>query len=142
MEFRDIDKFDPGQVSANEIYKFLVAQWQHQNQLSWGKLYSILAVESALLAASYSATTKLVGCGAIVIGSFVCFILYQLIRRDWDVRNQRRLLELLDAVHNPLGIRMIPPARSKWENGQFLLALLMRTLLATNVVVAGILILR
>lgn len=128
---RDIHAFDPACVSENEIYKFLTAQWQHQNQLSWSRLYVILALESGTLAASYS-LKGWVGCALLIIGTFVGFVLYRLIHRDWDVRDQLKLLELLDSVHAPLGLRMIPPAKSRWSNGKFLLAMLFLTLLLTN----------
>lgn len=133
---RQADGFDPNNVSENEIYKFITAQWQHQNQLSWSRLYVMLALEFAALGGAFSAK-GLVGSGAIIVGTFVGFILYRLMRRDWNVRDQH--LRLLDKVHGPLGIRMIPPSGTRLNNGQFLLRTLFITLLATNVAVLAIL---
>lgn len=131
MDRNTLNDFDPRAVSENEIYKFLTTQWQHQNQLSWSKLYVILALESGTLAGSYN-IKGLLGCGLVIVGTLIGFILYRLILRDWDVRNQERLLSILDSVHSPLGLRMIPPAKSTLSNGKFLLNLLFIILLLTN----------
>ena len=128
---RDPAKFDPGNVTEDEIYKFLTAQWQHQNQLSWSRLYVLLALESGTLAGSYSIKGWL-GCSLIIVGTIVGFILYRLMLRDWGVRDQEKLLNVLDGVHKPLGLRMIPDAKSVLSNGQFLLNLLFIILLLTN----------
>lgn len=133
---RQADKFDPNNVSENEIYKFVTAQWQHQNQLSWSRLYVMLALEFSVLGGAFSAK-GLVGSGAIIVGTFVGFILYRLMLRDWNVRDQH--LQLLDKVHDPLRIRMIPPSGTRLNNGQFLLRILFITLLATNVAVLTVL---
>lgn len=130
---RDLSTFDPSNVTDNEIYKFLTAHWQHQNQLSWSKLYALLALESGTLAASYTLKGGL-GAALIVVGTLVGLILYRLILRDWDVRNQGALLALLDSVHRPLGVSMVPPAGSRWSNGRFLLNCLFALLFITNMV--------
>lgn len=64
------------------------------------------------------------------MGTLVGIILYRLMRRDWHVRDQH--LEILDKVHMPLKIRMVPPAETIWSNGQFLLKTLFTLLLITN----------
>lgn len=128
---RQASQFDPKNVTENEIYKFITAQWQHQNQLSWSRPYVMLALEFAVLSAAYSAK-GLVGIGAVVVGTFVGFIIYCLMLRDWTVRDQH--LELLNKVHSPLGISM-KPTGGKFNNGQFFLRALFITLLVTNVAV-------
>ena len=90
----------------------------------------MLALEFAALGGAFSAK-GLIGCATIIIGTFVCFILYCLMRRDWHVRDQH--LQILDKVHVPLGIRMIPPSGTRLNNGQFLLRMLFVTLLGTNI---------
>lgn len=47
-------EFKPENVTENEIYKFITAQWQHQNQMGWSRLYFVLALETATLSAAYS----------------------------------------------------------------------------------------
>lgn len=133
---RQTNEFNPNNVSENEIYKFITAQWQHQNQLSWSRLYVMLALETATLGGAFSAK-GLVGIGTIIIGTFVGFILYRLMRRDWHVRDQH--LQMLDKVHIPLEIRMIPPSGTRFNNGQFLLRTLFITLLLTNVAALAVL---
>lgn len=122
--------FDPDKVSDNEIYKFVTAHWQHQNQLSWSRLYVMVALELATLGGAISIKGVL-GIGAIVVGTFVGFLLYRLILRDWHVRDQHQ--ELIDNVHKSSGIRMAPEPGSKWNHGRFLLRSLFITLLLTNI---------
>lgn len=132
------NSFVASNVSENEIYKFLATHWQHQNQLSWSRLYALLALESGTLAGSYS-VKGWTGLGLLLVGTLVGFILYRLIKRDWDVRDQDKLREILDRVHEPLGIRMISPREPTWCSGQFLLNALFVVLLLTNIVSLAIL---
>ena len=132
---RQAYKFNPKNVSENEIYKFVTSHWQHQNQLSWSRLYVLLALEFAVLGGAFS-TRGLVGIGAVIVGTFVGFIIYCLMKRDWIVRDQH--LQLLDKVHSPLGISM-KPTGGKFSNGEFFLNTLFLTLLVTNVAVLAVL---
>lgn len=128
--------FDPDKVSDNEIYKFITAHWQHQNQLSWSRLYVMVALELATLGGAAS-IKGILGVGAIVVGTFVGLLLYRLIQRDWHVRDQHQ--ELMDKVHKSSGIRMAPEPGSKWNHGRFLLRNLFITLLLTNIATSLIL---
>ncbi|MDD3483170.1 hypothetical protein [Azovibrio restrictus] len=122
--------FDPEKVSDNEIYKFLTTHWQHQNQLSWSRLYVMVALELATLGGAFS-IKGILGVSAIVVGTFVGFLLYRLILRDWHVRDQHQ--ELIEKVHKSSDIRMVPEPGSRWNHGRFLLRNLFTTLFLTNI---------
>lgn len=128
--------FDPDKVSDNEIYKFLTTQWQHQNQLSWSRLYVMVALELAVLGGAISIKGAL-GVGAIIIGTFIAFILYRLVLRDWHVRDQH--LALLNKVHKSSEIQMLIDPGTKWNQGRFLLYILFGTLFLTNLTTSLIL---
>lgn len=130
------EKFQSDRVSSNEIYKFLTAHWHHHNQLSWSKLYIMLALESATLAASdkLSSQSPNLACALLLIGTAVGIILYRLMLRDWEVRDE--YTQKLDMVHDLFGIRMIPRSKGPFLHGHSLLLLLVLLLGLTNMIAA------
>jgi hypothetical protein len=126
------EKLEAEPVSSNEIYKFLTAHWHHHNQLSWSKLYVLLAVESATLAAGFQlhSDTPNVACALVLVGTVVGIILYRLMQRDWEIRDD--YTTKLDLAHSSLGIRMIPSSSGPSSHGQSLLLLLVILLVAVN----------
>ena len=124
--------FEASKVTDNEIYKFLTAHWHHHNLLSWSKLNVLLVLEVATLAgADAISAQRFWPIGVLVLGTLVGGILYLLILRDWEVRDS--VCALLDQLHVPIGIRMIPRASSRAVHGQFLLQLLLVLLVVANV---------
>jgi len=54
-----------------------------------------------LLAASF-AKGGLIAIISLLIGSIVIWLIWRLIQRDWEIRDQN--LEIIDKVHGPKGI--------------------------------------
>lgn len=140
---REQHEFKPENVTENEIYKFMISQWQHQNQMGWSRLYFVLALEIAILSGAFFFAKEWIGKGwigigigiaLICIGTLVGFIIYRLMHRDLDIRDQH--LEILDKVHMPLDIRMTPKVTTTLNNflhnSQFLLRSLFFLLLIIN----------
>lgn len=131
------EKFqDKDPVSSDELYKFFTAHWHHHNQLSWSKLYIMLALESATLAASdrLSHQNPNAACVLLFVGTLVGIILYRLILRDWEIRDE--YTKKLAIVHKPFDIFMIPPSEGPLKHGQSLLLLLIALLGLTNLAAA------
>lgn len=85
----------------NEVYRFLVTYYLHQDKLSWSRTQTLVVVEAGLLAASF-AKGGLIAIISLLIGSIVIWLIWRLIQRDWEIRDQN--LEIIDKVHGPKGI--------------------------------------
>lgn len=124
--------FNPAEVSENEVYRFITTQYQHQNQLSWSRLQTIFAVETATLTGAF-AKPGFYGNAAILLGTVIIVILYLMVIRDWQVRDQNT--NLLDAVHQPRNIKLIVKPKFWWLRGYNLFGLAILSSLLANFVV-------
>jgi hypothetical protein len=109
--------FDTNSVNENEIYRFLTTQYLHQNQLSWSRLQTAFAVEAGLLTwffSSINSANTLVTLISMGLGSVVIWLLYQLILRDWDIRDQNK--SLLEQIHSNRKLK-IELLKNKCEKG-------------------------
>jgi len=97
-------------VSQDQVYNWLTRYYLHQDQLSWSRLQTIVAVEASALAASFYLDGKNEGVAswapmvALVFGSVVTFLLWLAVYRDWEIRDYTR--KHLDTVHATFGLRM------------------------------------
>jgi len=122
-------------VNADQIYRYLIQYYLHQDQLSWGRIQNVVVVELALLAASYHCAGKLVGVAVLVVGTPIILLLWQLIKRDWEIRDQN-LKRILDKVHGPLGIVMCVEPRNEWWRGSTIVKRVVWGLVFLNVLLA------
>lgn len=132
---RNSNDFEPTEVTENEIYRFMTSLWISHNQMSWNRLQMMLALETASLVGAFS-KPGLLGTVALLIASALIFVLYKMILRDWDIRDQHR--SLLDRVHDPLAIRLIIAPRSWHERGQHLLQITVSLLVCMNLLIVGL----
>ena len=132
MSIRRKRSFNPVKVSENEIYRFVTTQYLHQNQLSWSRLQTIFAVETATLTSAF-VKPGFYGNAAVFLGSAVIVILYLMVIRDWQVRDQNN--NLLDNVHQPLNIRLIIKPKYWWQRGKNLFPIAILSSLLANLAV-------
>lgn len=107
MSDRKQDAFDPVQVSENEIYRFLTTRALAQNQLLYSRVQTMLTVEAAAIAGSIVAPKPVLKLVVLALDCLLITIFWLLARRDRQA--QLANLDLLDRVHKPLGISLIPP---------------------------------
>jgi hypothetical protein len=128
-----LDGTMPFPVDGKEVYRFVTAQYLHQNQLSWSRLQTIFVIEAGLLAWLFSAKFSiLIYVIGMILGSIAIGLLHQLILRDWKIRDQNT--HLLDQVHKPLHVKLIKEADSKWLSGRCVAAYLTYGSIVINIV--------
>lgn len=119
-------------VEGKDIYGFLTNQYLHQNQLSWSRLQTIFAIEAGILAWFFSFGSSLaISSLGLLLGTCVVWLLYRLVIRDWEIRDQN--LHLLDEVHEQIGISMIQPTRHSVLSGNVILRVLCYGAIALNI---------
>jgi hypothetical protein len=103
-------------VDINEIYRFLTTQYLHQNQLSWSRLQVAFIVEAGILTWFFSSINSTIPMFVItigiILGCIVIWMLYQLVLRDWEIRDQNE--DFLNKIHQPFGIELL---KKKCKNG-------------------------
>jgi hypothetical protein len=117
-------------VSQDQINNWLTRYYLHQDQMSWSRQQTIVAVEASILAATFFIDGKSHGVASwwtaapIVFGSAIIFLLSLLTYRDWEIRDQD--LKILDDVHIAYGIRMANATYIKgWIVGLVLIAVIL-----------------
>jgi len=116
-----------------EVYRFLVTQYLYEDQLSWSRVQTLVAVEAGLLAAAF-AKRGLVAILALVVGSLLIALIWRLIERGWEVRDQN--LKILDQVHKPRQIRMVKTARGVFWRGSCIIRLTVGLIIFANLALA------
>lgn len=135
METDNDKKFDSiGKVSNDQVYSFLTSQFFNQDQLSWNRTQTIVAVEAGILASSF-ALKGIFAIASLFLGSILVWLIWCLVLRDWEVRDQH--LVLLDAVHEPLGIRLICEPKFKWRRGRVILKAIVWFLIFINLILSS-----
>ena len=124
----------PETVSDAEVYRGLMAYWLQQDTLSWSRTQALGVVEIGLLTASFS-KGGCVAAGTLLLGSILVWLIWCLILRDWECRDQF-LTNLLDSVHAPRNIQMTPQPAKKWRRGKVIMPFIVYSLLILNLVLA------
>lgn len=106
---RPIDRFDPAEVSENEIYRFLTTQALAQNQLLHSRINTMLMVEVAALAGAINARKEAVVLIVLVLASALIILFWLFAVRDRQ--GQLAHIGKLDDVHKSLGVQLIPRGR-------------------------------
>ncbi len=120
------------QVTEDAVYKHLTDYYLYQDRLSWSRTQTLVVLEAALLAASYAKAGTFIAPVILILGTFVVWLIWRLIKRDWQVRDQN--LKLLDQVHERKGIRMVVPASTIWSKGSFITPRVVDLIIGVNVV--------
>ena len=133
MDDQDKSKPDMSDVKGPDVYRWLTTYYLHQDRLSWSRMQTIVAVEAGILAAAFHMDV-MASIVPLVIGTVVIILIWRLILRDWEVRDQD--LNVLDLVHKPRGIKVTCTPNRRITKGKTVLPLLMWTLVSLNVVLA------
>ena len=111
----------PLTVNGNEVYRFITTHYFHQNQLSWSRLQTQFAVEAGLLTWYFSQKqSPTISAFGMILGVIVIWLLYKLVLRDWEIRDQNE--NVLKLFHEPLGIemRIHPKDENKMDENKWL----------------------
>lgn len=129
-------KEDPSweEATAKEVYAWLTSYYLHQDQLSWSRTQTTVAVEAGVLAAVWSIDGR-ASTLPLLVGTLIVFLLWGLIQRDWEIRDQD--IANLDTVHRRFGIALAKTPRYAWRRGSFVINLLTLLLSIVNLVLAG-----
>jgi hypothetical protein len=89
---------DISTVRDEDFYRFACAYYLHQDKLSWSRTQILFAVEAAVLTAALSQSQRTwIAVAALVLGSVLVFLIWRLIQRDWEIRDQ--YLNFFDKFH-------------------------------------------
>jgi len=102
-------------VSPTEFYRFISAYYFHQDSLSWSRTQNLLVIEAGVLAAAFSKHGWL-AILALALGSVLVLLIWHLIQRDWQVRDQYN--PYFDEFHKEWGVTLGVPARGYWYRGR------------------------
>jgi hypothetical protein len=126
--------FRPELVSSSEVYRCLYTSYLHQDRLAWSRTQALVAIEAGLVAAAFS-QKGLFAALILVTGTLLLYLIWRLIRRDFDNRDMHR--DVLDRVHKPLGISMgkQPPCPA-WAYGRRIIGIVFVALAIVNILLA------
>lgn len=134
MPDRNPETFDPAKVSENEIYRFLTTRALSQNQLVYTRVQTMLTIEVAALAASVSAQSISLKMLVLGLATLLITIFWLLARRDRQA--QLANIDILDRVHKPLCIMLIPAPKQDWQRGMLGVTAIFSLMLLANLIVA------
>ena len=126
-------------VSDDAVYQWLTTYLLHQDQLSWSRTQTIVAVEAGVLAAAFYLDGR-ASVMPLLLGSGVIWLFWCLMRRDWQVRDQD--LSKLDDVHGPFGIRVTQDEPVPWWSGKKVSTFLIWAMITANVVLSALFVAR
>lgn len=125
----------PLKIDGKEVYRFLTAQFLHQNQLSWSRLQTQFAVEAGILAWFFShgrCESICIATIGMLLGTAAVFFLYMLVLRDWEIRDQYR--DDLNLFNQKLGIsKIITDPKLGWRTGRNIAKILTYGCIITNI---------
>ncbi len=143
------DQFEPpeevnwGAIDEKEFYRFIYTYYFHQDALSWKRTELLLAVEAGVLAAAFAQRSSVaVAVVALVGGSVVVFLIWRLIQRDDQVRDQynryfKKFHEKLIADPTMPDRIMTVPAKTRWYRGGHIIRFIIWSLITFNLLCAN-----
>jgi hypothetical protein len=129
-EDQAVDATWTSKVSPDSVYAHLTSYYLYQDRLSWSRTQTLVVLEAAILAGSYAQVGTALAPAILLPGTFIVWLIWRLIKRDWQVRDHN--LHLLDQVHQPKGIKMVVPASGNWSRGSFITPCIVYSLLVIN----------
>jgi hypothetical protein len=143
------DQFEPpedvnwGAVDEKEFYRFIYTYYLHQDALSWKRTELLFLLEAGVLAtALVQRTSVTVAVSALAGGSILVFLIWRLIQRDGQVRDQyNRYFKKFHErfIHDPTmpdRIMSVPP-KTKWYRGGQIVRVIIWSLIAINLLCAN-----
>jgi hypothetical protein len=138
------DQFEPPEgisweaIDEKDFYRFICAYYLHQDALSWKRTELLFAVEAGVLAAAFSQrTSPAVAITALLGGSILVFLIWRLIQRDDQVRDQFN--RYFKGFHQKFVADpampdrvMAVPAKTSWHRGGYIVRFIIWSLIAFN----------
>jgi hypothetical protein len=141
------DQFEPPEginweaIDEKDFYRFICSYYLHQDASSWKRTELLFAVEAGVLAAAFSQRAS-IAVTALIGGSILVFLIWRLIQRDDQVRDQfnryfKKFHEKLVAdPAMPDRIMTVPP-KTKWYRGGHIIRFIIWSLIAFNLLCAN-----
>ena len=138
------DQFQPPEginweaIDEKEFYRFMYTYYFHQDVMAWKRTELIFAVEAGVLAAAFSQRAP-VAVLALMGGSIIVFLIWRLIQRDEQVRDQyNRYFKNFQAkfIKDPAmpDRIMAVPAKTRWHRGGYIAQVIVWSLIIFNLV--------
>src|SRR5439155_21214552 len=105
-------------VSTSEVYRALITVHLQRDTLSWSRIQALGVVEIAALTASFATQKRIWSIAALVAGGSLIFLIWSLIKRDWQCRDHVLENPVVKSAHEPRGIVLKPPPAPKWQCGR------------------------
>ena len=116
-------------VSPAEFYRFIYTYYFHQDSLAWTRTQNLLVIEAGVLAAAFSKGGWL-AIVALVLGSVLVLLVWHLIQRDWQVRDQYN--HYFDEFHKEWGVTLGVPPKGYWYRGRHIIQAIAWSTIAFN----------
>jgi len=118
-----------GPISESEFYRFIGAYYLHQDTLSWSRTQNLFAVEAGVLVAAFTRHGWL-ALLALLLGSGLVFLIWRLIQRDWQIRDQYN--PYFDEFHKAWGVTLGVPPKNRWYRGHHIVKIIYCSMIALN----------
>lgn len=119
-------------ASESDVYDFLTQLYFYQDELSWNRIQTIVAIEGGILVAVLSQQNRI--CALLVLsGTIVIWLIWRLVLRDWQLRDHN--LTILEAAHARFAVKIDIPASPHWFRGRYILKGVVWVMMITNVVI-------
>ncbi|MGH9745219.1 MAG: hypothetical protein ACRD59_03815 [Candidatus Acidiferrales bacterium] len=116
-------------IENDDFYRFISAHYFHHDNLSWGRTQILFAIEAGVLVAAFNKRGWL-AIAALVLGSLLVFLIWRLIQRDWQVRDQ--YLKYFDEFHKPWEVMLRTRPKSKWYSGRHIVEFVTFSIIVFN----------
>jgi hypothetical protein len=116
-------------VKPEEFYRFIYTYYFYQEGVSWTRTQNLLVVEGGVLAAAFSQHGQL-AILALAGGSVLVFLIWRLIQRDWQIRDQ--YIPYFDEFHKDWGVKMALPAKGYWYRGRHIINAIIWSVIVFN----------
>ncbi|MBI1811645.1 MAG: hypothetical protein HY035_11565 [Nitrospirae bacterium] len=118
-------------IGKEQIYSSLIAFYLHQDRLMWSRVQTIVAVQGAVLGATYSLRKYdyFVWCGILALGVMLTVLIFFVMKRDQQVRD-----EIAEQIGN--SFPLIPPPKWPALRGRFAIFLIVVILVGTDIALA------
>jgi len=129
----DVKKFF-GPIGESDFYRFACSFYFHQDSLSWSRTQMLFAIEAATLATVFSKRDWVVPLST-AFGSILVFLLWRLILRDWEIREQ--YAGYIGDFHRALPVELVAKPKIRCFGGRYIMRFIMLFLMFINACSCG-----
>ena len=121
--------------SPSEVFRLMGTYYLYQDQIGWNRTQTLVVIEAGVLAGAFSRQGWL-GPALLVVGSLVVYWIYQLILRDWQIRDH--LGQTIQPIVDQFGLDLLPPPSKNLPRGRAVVKRIVFGLIATNMLLVAI----